>query len=207
MMYLYKVLFFSILVGCTTLRPISTRIQKNRKPKKVRVTKKSVTKTPKCTSSNWPIGKIQNRTDRFNVFWNLDLPAVGLISSYFGVRKGKCHYGIDIHTVLGSKVKAIYGGIVKYNGRLGSYGNTVVLDHLNGYYSLYAHNKKNLVKRGALVRKGQTIAVVGRTGRATGPHVHLEIKKGNKSLDPLLFFQRSYFSFQKLGNKKAKRRL
>ena len=115
MIYLYKVLFFIIFVGCTTITPTSKKIHKNRGPKKIKVKK-----VPKCSSSNWPVVKTYDNNDRFNVFWNLDLPVVGLISSYYGVRRGKCHYGIDIHTTLGSKIKAVYGGIIKFSGKLGS---------------------------------------------------------------------------------------
>ena len=67
------------------------------------------------------------------------------------------------------------------------YGNLVEINHGNGYVTLYAHNQKNLVALGDTVHQGQTIALMGATGRATGPHLHFEVHKDGKSVNPLKF--------------------
>jgi murein DD-endopeptidase MepM/ murein hydrolase activator NlpD len=74
--------------------------------------------------------------------------------------------------------------VVLQSGRLGEYGNLVVLDHGGGYSTLYGHVSKSLVREGQKVRAGETIALVGSTGRSTGPHLHFEIRYNAKAIDP-----------------------
>lgn len=113
------------------------------------------------------------------------------ISSDYGVRrdpftdKQKFHHGLDIAAPAGTSIYPIRKGNVIYSGKQSGYGNVVVVDHGNGLISKYAHNKINFVKVGDHVDTNMIIAQVGSSGRATGPHLHLEIRdKDNQSIDP-----------------------
>lgn len=120
-------------------------------------------------------------------------PVKAQISSDFGWRKdpftgeNRFHNGIDIAADEGAEVNASMSGKVIISDYREGYGNTVVLEHENGLTTLYAHNKENLVKPGDLVKKGTAIASVGSSGRSTGPHLHFEVKRNGKSLDPSVF--------------------
>ncbi len=145
-----------------------------------------------CHNSAWvppPIREVK-RPQRFV---NLTPPLIGLLTSGYGPREGRCHYGIDIASPKGSPIRAIFGGVVAYSGRKGSFGKTVIVDHQNGYFSLYAHNHKNLVKIGQHIKKGHVIALVGSTGRSSGPHLHFEIKFHKQSLDPLTMVPQDWY--------------
>jgi len=98
--------------------------------------------------------------------------------------KGR-HRGIDFTAPTGTAVFAALDGQVTVAGRHKQYGNYVVVDHGNGIVTLYAHHKLNLVREGDIVRRGQKIAEVGRTGNATGPHLHFELKVGGLHQNPL----------------------
>ncbi|HUD00631.1 MAG TPA: M23 family metallopeptidase [Candidatus Polarisedimenticolaceae bacterium] len=114
-------------------------------------------------------------------------PIVGGINSHFGRRGATFHDGIDISAQEGTPIKAIGKGEVIYSDQLRGYGNLVILRHSGGLVSVYAHNQVNLVAAGDLVTQGEIIAKVGSTGRVTGPHLHLEIRKNNVAQDPLLY--------------------
>lgn len=94
------------------------------------------------------------------------------------------HQGVDLAAEEGTPIHAAEDGTVLQSGRLGEYGNLVVLDHGGGYSTLYGHVSKSLVREGQKVRTGDTIALVGSTGRATGPHLHFEIRYNAKAIDP-----------------------
>ena len=114
----------------------------------------------------------------------------GWVSSLFGMRadpftgKPEFHYGMDYAGRAGSPVLALGGGIVTWAGWRPGYGNMVEIKHGNGYATRYAHNQKNTVAIGQKVAKGQQIALMGATGRATGPHVHLEVLHNGKLVNP-----------------------
>ncbi len=114
----------------------------------------------------------------------------GWISSHYGLRtdpfsgQREFHSGVDISGRRHSKVLAVASGIVTRSGSRAGYGNLVVLNHGEGYTTLYGHNKSNLVQVGQWVEKGQPIAVMGSTGRSTGTHVHFEVHNENKPLNP-----------------------
>ncbi len=114
-------------------------------------------------------------------------PLSGRISSRFGWRWGRMHEGIDIAARKGARVRSIEAGRVVQSGRLGAYGNMVVVKHKNGFSSVYAHNRRNRVRKGERVRRGQVIAEVGATGRATGPHLHFEVRHNARALNPLRY--------------------
>lgn len=114
----------------------------------------------------------------------------GWMSSGFGWRsdpmtgKRTFHYGIDFASSAGSEVVAVAPGVVVESGYRKGSGNLVRIKHGNGYQTVYAHNKKNLVAGGDTVVKGQRIALVGSTGRSTGSHVHFEVRRDGKSVNP-----------------------
>lgn len=110
------------------------------------------------------------------------LPVSGVISSPVGWRKDpingeiKYHAGTDIAAPLGTPIRAVASGQVIESGPKGTYGNAVVIQTEDGRKMLYAHNNQNFVQVGDWVSQGEQIAEVGATGRATGPHVHFEVK-------------------------------
>jgi LysM repeat protein len=111
-------------------------------------------------------------------------PVKGSISSRFGPRNGTVHEGLDISAPDGTPVYAAEDGKVTYADELRGYGNMIILKHAGKISTIYAHNKKNLVKSGDIVRKGQKIAEVGQTGKATGNHLHFEVRIGEKPVNP-----------------------
>lgn len=121
----------------------------------------------------------------------------GYISSRFGRRvnpvtgRHSFHKGIDFAAPAGSDVIAVAAGVVTWSGRKSGYGNMVKISHADGYVSLYAHNQSNLVNVGDLVKRGQVIAKVGSTGRSTGYHVHFEVMKDGKAVNPRNFIARA----------------
>ena len=94
------------------------------------------------------------------------------------------HPGIDFAAPFGSHVHAVAAGVVVWSGPMGGFGNAVEINNGNGYSTLYGHNSKTVVKVGQIVRKGQLIALVGSTGRSTGPHVHFEVMYHGKPINP-----------------------
>jgi murein DD-endopeptidase MepM/ murein hydrolase activator NlpD len=114
---------------------------------------------------------------------------MGILTSRFGMRWGSHHNGIDAGVPVGTPVYAYMSGTVTFSGWKSGYGFLVILDHGNGYETYYAHNSKLLVKIGDKVSKRQQIAFSGNTGRSTGPHVHFEVHKNGKPINPLTFLQ------------------
>ncbi len=107
------------------------------------------------------------------------------ISSPYGERGQKFHQGVDLHAKVGTPVHAASSGEVVYVGsKIKGYGRMVVLKHTDGFYSVYAHHSKNLVKMGDKVEIGQVIAYSGKSGHAIGAHLHFELRKGAQSIDP-----------------------
>ena len=114
----------------------------------------------------------------------------GWLSSLFGFRtdpitgKRTFHQGIDFAGKPGTKIMAAGSGIVTWSDTRQGYGNVVEINHGNGYQTIYAHNKKNLVEVGQKVEKGDVIAVMGNTGRSTGTHLHFEVLHNGKYVNP-----------------------
>lgn len=121
----------------------------------------------------------------------------GWISSGYGKRtdpftgKRTMHNGIDFAGKEGTNVVAVAAGIVTWTGAKGGYGKTVEITHDDGFVTRYSHNKQNLVGPGDMVRKGEPIALVGSTGRSTGAHVHYEVYKNGRSVDPSSYVRRT----------------
>ena len=117
------------------------------------------------------------------------------ISSHFGVRTdpfykvNKFHQGIDFSAPIGTEVFATADGIVvKVEKSYFGYGNMVVIDHGFGYKTVYAHLSSFIVKRGEKIKRGQLIAKVGSSGKSTSPHLHYEVHKNNRAVNPIHFF-------------------
>ncbi|MCK9366141.1 MAG: M23 family metallopeptidase [Metallibacterium scheffleri] len=124
------------------------------------------------------------------------MPVVnGFIDSYYGPRTDpftgghEFHTGLDIDASAGTPITSVARGIVSFAGVRNGYGNVVEVDHGNGYLTRYAHAEKLLVHVGETVRTGQVLALVGSTGRSTGPHVHFEVWYRGKVINPLAFVQ------------------
>jgi murein DD-endopeptidase MepM/ murein hydrolase activator NlpD len=117
-------------------------------------------------------------------------PVEGKCTNPFEDDERKRHQGIDISCSQGAPIKASSAGIVIYSGNtIRGYGNMVILRHSDEYVTVYAHNQVNLVEERDRIEKGQIIGKVGKTGRATGPHLHFEIRKHNKPVDPMLYLK------------------
>src|SRR5262245_24039730 len=120
----------------------------------------------------------------------------GYISSLYGQRTDPfdgnqaTHRGLDFAGVAGTEVLAVADGIVSHTGMDGGYGRMIEITHGNGYVTRYAHNAKILVQPGQTVKRGDAIALMGSTGRSTGPHVHFEVLRDGKPMNPLSFVSR-----------------
>lgn len=119
----------------------------------------------------------------------------GWTSSYYGKRtdpftgKLEMHKGMDFAGREGSEIVAVSSGVVTWVGPRYGYGNLVEINHGHGYATRYGHNAEITVKVGDTVEKGQTISLMGSTGRSTGPHVHFEVLLNDRQVDPLRFVQ------------------
>jgi len=117
-------------------------------------------------------------------------PATGWTTSRFGYRtspftgRREFHKGFDIANRKGTPIIATANGTVTYTGKKGSFGNLVVIDHGHGMVTRYGHTEKILVKRNDKVKRGDTIALIGSTGRSTGPHVHYEVLLNGIPVNP-----------------------
>ena len=121
----------------------------------------------------------------------------GWMSSRFGARidpitgKRAWHTGVDFAGKEGSNIIAVAAGVVVYSGSRSGYGELVEINHGSGFTTLYGHHKKNLVKVGDIVKKGQVVGLMGSSGRSTGPHVHFEVYKHGRIVDPSSYIHRS----------------
>lgn len=121
----------------------------------------------------------------------------GWMSSYYGRRtdpftgKQAMHRGVDFAGKEGDSIIAVADGVVTWSATRYGYGELVEINHGNGYSTRYAHNAENLVKVGEEVRKGQTVALMGDTGRATGPNLHFEVLHRGNRVNPVKFIQQS----------------
>jgi murein DD-endopeptidase MepM/ murein hydrolase activator NlpD len=117
----------------------------------------------------------------------------GWISSHFGSRsdpftgRGAFHAGVDFAAKPGSKVIATGPGVVSFAGYKNGYGYVVEITHPTGYLTRYGHNSRNLVREGQAVQKGDAIAIIGSTGRSTGTHVHFEVERDGRTLNPMRY--------------------
>ncbi len=151
-------------------------------------------------------GRISGLNDKIKEILNLNadkirfmqanpsqMPLQGWITSDFGVRHSpwgggyKMHYGLDVASPIGTPIHAPADGKVVFADFRGGFGHLVVLDHGYGLTTLYGHTSKVFVKKGDIVKRGDTIAAVGSTGSSTGPHLHYEVHVDGIPTDPLTF--------------------
>jgi hypothetical protein len=114
-------------------------------------------------------------------------PVAAQISSRFGWRGSRRHTGIDLRAPRGTAVRAAESGRVIWSGRASGYGRMIKIQHSSRFITVYAHNDANLVHTGAWVFRGQIIGRVGRSGNATGPHLHFEVLRNDRPRDPLYY--------------------
>ena len=111
------------------------------------------------------------------------------ISSYYGMRWGRMHEGVDFAVNSGTPIKAAGDGKVVFSGWNGGYGKTLIIEHREGLRTLYAHNSELLVSSGENVYRGQVVTYSGNTGKSTGPHLHFEVHLNGKPVDPLNYLK------------------
>jgi murein DD-endopeptidase MepM/ murein hydrolase activator NlpD len=136
---------------------------------------------PRRILTSLVLGAPDFQDERITLVW----PVEGPVISTFGQRSRGWHAGIDITAEMGSQIYAAAPGTVVYSGWIRAYGQVVKIQHSNSFITIYAHNQKNLVEVGEDVEAGQLIATVGRSGHATGPHVHFEVRRDGKAYNPL----------------------
>ncbi len=131
-------------------------------------------------------------------FTPMGYPHKGRISSNYGHRENpftgeniESHKGLDIKGNYGEVVKTTASGVVKFASRRGGYGNCVIINHGNGFETYYGHLSKISVKQGQRVIAGDAIGKIGSTGRSTGPHLHYEVHRNGKIVNP-----KSYLSLE-----------
>ena len=101
---------------------------------------------------------------------------------------GNLHGGIDIVALEGTPIRATSSGVVVFSGWTYEMGNLIIIYHGDDYITYYGHNQQNIISRLDIIKKGDIIGYVGDTGISSGPHLHFEIWKGDKSIDPLIYF-------------------
>lgn len=114
-------------------------------------------------------------------------PVEGIVFSNYGIRKGRRHDGVDISADPGTPIHAAANGKVVFDGKMRGYGNMIIIKHKDRFFTVYAHNSQNAITKGQKVAKGDLIGYVGATGRASGPHLHFEVRQGQESRNPLFF--------------------
>jgi murein DD-endopeptidase MepM/ murein hydrolase activator NlpD len=117
--------------------------------------------------------------------WPLTVPSYRTRGMVEANSPQEAHPGIDLAVPIGTDVRASGGGVVRQVGQDSAYGRFVLIQHLGGYETMYGHLSRALVQRNDTVRAGQVVALSGNTGRSTAPHLHFEIRRQGRSLDPM----------------------
>jgi murein DD-endopeptidase MepM/ murein hydrolase activator NlpD len=113
--------------------------------------------------------------------------STGTITAGFAPRGVTHHDGVDISCEPGAPVRVSRAGHILYSDTLRGYGNLIIVEHDNGYATVYAHNQENRVETGVAVRQGDAIASCGESGETSGPHLHFEVRKDNIARNPLFY--------------------
>ena len=127
----------------------------------------------------------------------LNMPVKGKIVAFFGPHKNKAYKtvnfqsGIEIKSEVGEPVRAVYDGQVLYASWFKGYGNMIIIDHKNNYYTVYAHAQDLFASKGDTVEMGEVVATVGDSGSMIGPSLHFEVRHHGKPLDPLEWIKKS----------------
>ena len=148
---------------------------------------------PKKTETVEPQVQTATTTDPYDVV-NMHQTEAGFAFDYtlsgkgkFVWRKKRMHKGVDLLAPKGTLIRSVADGEVTFSGRSRGYGDRVVVSHENGITTVYGHCSKLLVSFGDKVKRGQVIALVGRTGRATANHLHFEVRIDGQEINPLLY--------------------
>ncbi len=120
---------------------------------------------------------------------SLPWPTKGTFTSEFGPRWGRNHNGIDIAGPVGTPIYAPAAGVVTFSKVKNGYGNYIIIDHGNGFETTYAHLNKSVVKEGEIVQEGTYLGEMGVTGNVTGSHLHFEVLKNGKYVNPMTYIQ------------------
>ena len=188
-------IILTVLISCAAINTIknTTLLQVNEQPAAELVTElMEVHKVEEKKQK--PVIVINTNLDASRVLQNKNTaPAQitkGIISSKYGYRStfGRFHHGLDIAAPIGTPINAYKGGIVTYSGRRGTYGLMIEIDHGNGEKTRYAHCSALYFRKGEEVECGEHIADIGNTGRSTGPHLHFELLRNGKSINPANLF-------------------
>ncbi len=138
-----------------------------------------------------PCGKLSETEKSFFLGTGFISPVDGRKTSGFGTRndpfgsrRHEFHRGIDVSCPVGTEIKASCGGTVTFSGYKGGYGKLIVVRHARGYESLYGHLSRFTVRPGQKVERGQLIGYSGNTGHSTGPHLHFEVRKNSRAVNP-----------------------
>lgn len=116
-------------------------------------------------------------------------PLNARISSYYGIRWGRMHEGVDYAVNIGTPIRAAGAGRVEFSGWSNGYGKVVIIEHRKGLKTLYAHNSKLLVRVGEWVERNEVICKSGNTGNSTGPHLHFEVQINSRAVNPLNYLR------------------
>ena len=183
--YLTRIYQQSGLADKSKTKTSSEQIISDKLPKTATPLKPIVTEN--IAASESLIKSKENQTSKVVLSW----PLRGVVRSNFGFRKDpingkhKFHQGLDIAAKRGTPIAAAADGVVVFAGWGKKYGNNVVIEHTDGRRTRYAHADKLFVTEGETITKGQKIAAVGSTGRATGPHLHFEVIENGRNVNPL----------------------
>lgn len=142
-----------------------------------------VKRRPSRSAKTWTKRDRRGHTPSGHTFaW----PVKGTLTSKYGYRSGAHHDGLDIAVRKGTAVRAAEAGrVIHSDNGLSGYGNLIIVKHSGAFSTVYAHNRRNLVRVGEFVEKGQVIAEVGDTGRASAPHLHFEVRRDGRARNPL----------------------
>lgn len=119
------------------------------------------------------------------------LPCTGGLTSPYGMRRGRMHYGVDLDLNTGDPVVSAFSGMVRISKYNKTFGHVVVVRHYNGLETVYAHLSKRSLEPGALIEAGDTLGLGGNTGRSYGSHLHFEVRFLDQPIDPTLVFDLS----------------
>ncbi len=189
----------SLGIGEMMYRQLTAEAGKSRKPESNSRSKRTEvdSSAPPTTSSSGDKSESPIKTVSGNLDERFVVPIEGELTSAYGLRRHpltqetRFHRGLDIAAATGTPFRAAQSGTVVFSGFLGGYGNTIILEHSDGYRTLYAHAAKLLVSQGERVSAEQDIGIIGNTGRSTGPHLHFELQRGREKADPIAFLTSS----------------
>lgn len=180
--YIGQHLYINRMAPRSQVLPIARQLKKEAV---IAAKKRKAVKKKKAGKRSKPSYKTKARGySKERLLW----PIKGKLTSRFGRRGSRMHDGIDISAKEGTPIHVAAAGTVVYSDhRLSGYGKLVIVRHGKNLFTAYAHNQRNLVKKGSKVRRGDVIARVGHTGRATGSHLHFEVRHGSTAVDPLAY--------------------